>query len=75
VVFDFAATGSELAGRTSNGHNFSAPLGIDGSVSTTITVPIDGREFAVDLIGNARSRDLQVFNRRYSCRFTLMPVQ
>lgn len=75
VVFDFAQTGTELSGRTNNGHGFSTPVGSDGSVSTTITVPVDGKEFAVDLTGNARSRALQVFNKRYSCRFTLTPVQ
>lgn len=75
VVFNFAQTGTELAGKTTNGHDFSAPVGSDGSVSTTITVPIDGKEYSLDLTGNARSRDLQVFNKRYSCRFTLTPVQ
>lgn len=75
VVFDFADMGANLSGKTNNGQDFSAPVGRDGSVSTTITVPVDGREFDVDLTGNARSRDLQVFNRRFSCRFVLTPVQ
>ena len=75
LVFDFAETGSELSGKTTDGHNFSAPVGIDGSVSTTITVPVGERNFAVDLTGNAKSRDLQVFNKQYSCRFKLTPMQ
>lgn len=75
VVFDFAHNGTQLSGRTNNGHDFLAPVAGDGSVSTTITVPVDGKEFAVDLTGNAQSRDLQVFNRRFSCRFVLTPVQ
>ena len=75
VVFDFAETGSELSGKTTNGQNFSAPIAIDGSVSTTITVPVDGKNFAVALTGNAKSRELQVFNKKYACRFRLVPVQ
>lgn len=74
LYFDFAATGSELSGRTTDGHVFSAPVGSDGSVDATITVPVSGRSFVVDLTGNARSRDLQVFNKQYSCRFKLTPL-
>ncbi|CAN5640304.1 hypothetical protein BH10PSE6_BH10PSE6_12360 [soil metagenome] len=75
VVFDFAEAGSELSGKTTNGHAFLAPVAADGSISTTITVPVDGKNFAVDLTGNAKSRDLQVFNKKYSCRFKLRPMQ
>jgi hypothetical protein len=75
VVFDFAGTATELSGKTNDGHNFSAPVATDGSVTTTITVPVGRKNFAVDLTGNARSRDLQVFNRQYSCRFKLTPMQ
>jgi hypothetical protein len=74
LVFDFAETGGALSGKTTNGHDFSAPVAADGSVSTTITIPVDGRNFAVALTGNARSRDLQVFNKEYSCRFRLTPM-
>lgn len=75
LVFDFAQTDGELSGATTGGHNFSAPMTADGSVSTTITVPVSGRNFVVDLTGNAKARDLQVFNHRYSCRFKLTPLQ
>jgi hypothetical protein len=74
LLFDFTATGSELSGKTTDGHVFAAPVGSDGSVATTITVPLSGRTFVLDLTGNARSRDLQVFNKQYSCRFTLTPL-
>ena len=75
LVFDFAETGSQLSGKTSNGQNFSAPVATDGSVSTTIMVLVGERSFAVDLTGNARSREFQVFSKRYACRFRLTPVQ
>jgi hypothetical protein len=75
LEFVFTDSGNELSGKTNNGHDFSAPIATDGSVSTTITVPVDGKDFVVDLTGNARSRDLRVFNKKYACRFTLTPVQ
>lgn len=75
LVFNFAETGSGLSGKTTNGQDFSAPVGIDGSVSTTLTLPVGGRNFVVSLTGNAKSRALQVFNKEYSCRFRLTPLQ
>ena len=75
LVFDFAETGGELSGKTIEGHNFSAPIDTEGSVTTTITVPVGGKSFTVDLTGNVKSRQLQVFNKEYSCRFKLMPLQ
>jgi len=74
LVFDFAEAGSELSGKTNNGHDFRAPVTADGSVSTTITIPVEGRNFSVDLTGNAKSRELQVFNKKYACRFKLTPM-
>jgi hypothetical protein len=75
LVFAFAQTGNELVGRTTDGHSFSAAVAADGSVAATITVPVSGRNFVVDLTGNAKSRDLQVFNQRFSCGFKLTPLQ
>lgn len=75
LVFDFTETGTELSGKTTDGHDFQASVAADGSVSTTIKVPVGAKEFVVDLIGNAKSRELQVFNKEYSCRFKLLPIQ
>jgi len=75
LVFDFTETGTELSGKTTGGHDFRAPVAADGSVSTTIKVPVGAKEFVVDLVGNAKSRQLQVFNKEYSCRFNLSPIQ
>jgi hypothetical protein len=74
LVFDFAHTGSELSGVTTDGHTFSAPVAADGTVAAAITVPVEGQSFDVDLTGNAVSRQLEVFNRRFSCRFRLTPL-
>lgn len=75
LVFELAETSNELSGRTTEGHDFRAPVAADGSVSTTITVPVGAKKFVVDLVGNVKSRELQVFNKEYSCRFILLPLQ
>lgn len=74
VVFDFVEQGDQLVGKTTDGHSFTAPVATDGTVSTSITVPVGGKDFAVELTGNAKSRELQVLNRKYACRFTLTPI-
>jgi hypothetical protein len=75
LVFDFAHTGSELLGKATGGQAFSAPVATDGTVAAAITVPVDGESFDVDLTGNAMSRQLEVFNRKFSCRFRLTPLR
>jgi hypothetical protein len=75
LLFDLADTGNELSVRTSSGEAFSAPIGADGSVETTFTLPIGAKSFSVDLTGNVKTREMEVFNKRYSCRFKLTPLE
>ena len=75
LLFDLADTGNELSVKTSSGEAFSAPIGPDGSVKTTFTLPIGAKSLSVDLTGNVKTREMEVFNERYSCRFKLTPVQ
>jgi hypothetical protein len=75
LVFDLAETGTELSVKPSSGEEFSAPIGPDGSVNTTFALPVGMKSLSVDLIGNVKTRELEVFNKQYSCRFTLTPVQ
>jgi hypothetical protein len=75
-VFDLAeTTRTELSVKPSSGEEFSAPIGPDGSVNTTFALPVGIKSLSVDLIGNVKTRELEVFNKQYSCRFTLTPVQ
>jgi hypothetical protein len=75
LFFDLADTGNELSVKTSSGAAFSAPIDSDGSVKTTFTLPIGAKSLSVDLSGNVKTREMEVFNKRYSCRFKLTPVQ
>ena len=75
LFFDLADTGNELSVKTSSGEAFSAPIGPDGAVETTFTLPIGAKSLSVDLTGNVKTREMEVFNKRYSCRFKLTSVQ
>jgi hypothetical protein len=74
LFFDLADTGNELSVKTSNGEAFSAPIAADGYVKTTLTVPVGKRNLSIDLSGNVKTREMEVFNRQYSCRFRLTPM-
>jgi hypothetical protein len=75
LFFDLAETGDELSVKTNTGEAFSAPVAADGSVKTTFTAPVGAKKFSMDLTGNVRTRELEAFNKEYSCRFKLTPVQ
>jgi hypothetical protein len=75
LFFDLADTGNELSVKPSSGEAFSAPIGPDGSVKTTFALPVGAKSLSVDLTGNVKTREMEVFNRQYSCRFALTPVQ
>ena len=75
LFFDLADTGNELSVKTSSGGAFSAPIGPDGSVKTTFEVPVGAKSFSVDLIGNVKTREMEAFNKQYSCRFKLTPLE
>ena len=74
LFFDLADTGNELAVKTSSGEAFSAPIAPDGYVKTTLTVPVGKRNLSIDLTGNVKTREMEAFNKQYSCRFKLTPV-
>ena len=74
VFFDLADMGNELSVRTNGGEAFSAPIGADGHVNTTVSVPVGKRNLSVDLTGNVKTREMEVFNKQYSCRFKLAPM-
>jgi hypothetical protein len=52
-----------------------ATIGPDGSVAATFTVPVGRRNLSVDLTGNVKNREMEVFNKQYACRFKLVPVR
>jgi hypothetical protein len=75
LFFAFADAGNDLSVKAGEADPFLVPVSADGSIAKTIAIPVGRRTFTVDLTGNARGRDLQVYNRDYACLFKLQPVQ
>jgi hypothetical protein len=61
--------------KTSSGETFSAPVAADGSVKTSFTGSLGANTYSLDLTGNVKTREFEAFNKKYSCRFKLAPVQ
>ncbi|WP_298312234.1 hypothetical protein [Reyranella sp.] len=74
LFFAFAEMGGDLSVKAGEGDPFLVPVSADGSVARTISIPVGQKTFTVDLTGNARGRDLQVYNRDYACLFKLQPL-
>jgi hypothetical protein len=75
LFFDLSDMGHELSLRPSRGEALLAPIMPDGSVAATFTVPVGRRNLSVDLTGNVKNREMEVFNKQYACRFRLVPVR
>lgn len=74
LFFAFAEMGNDLSVKAGDADAFLVPVSADGSVARTISIPVGQRSFTVDLTGNAKGRDLQVYNRDYACLFKLDPM-
>lgn len=74
LFFAFAEMGGALSVKAGEGDSFLVPVSADGSIARTISIPVGRRTFTVDLTGNARDRDLQVYNHDYACLFKLEPI-
>lgn len=74
LFFAFAEMGNDLSVKAGESDAFLVPVSADGSIARTISIPVGQKTFTVDLIGNAKGRDLQVYNRDYACLFKLQPV-
>jgi hypothetical protein len=75
LFFDLSDMGHELSLRPSRGEALLAPIRPDGSVAATFTVPVGRRNLSVDLTGNVKNREMEVFSKQYACRFKLVPVR
>jgi hypothetical protein len=75
LFYVVTVTGNELSVKTSSGETFSAPVAADGSVKTSFTGSLGANTYSLDLNGNVKTREFEAFNKKYSCRFKLTPVQ
>lgn len=75
LFYDLTVADSELTIKADSGKTFSAPVASDGSVKTTFMGSLGANTYSLELTGNVKTREFEAFNKRFSCRFRLTPVQ
>lgn len=75
LFYDLTVTDRELSVKTDSGKTFSTPVAADGSVNATFTASFGANTYSLELTGNVKTREFEAFNKRFSCRFKLTPMQ
>ncbi len=75
LFYDLTVTDGELSVKTDSGKTYSTPVAADGSVKTTFMGSLGANTYSLELTGNVKTREFEAFNKRFSCRFKLTPVQ
>ena len=71
--FDFRLRDGMLFVMSRVGDSFSIPVANDGSIRHAWTVASQPPHFiALEMTGNARTRDLELFNSKRMCKFKLV---
>jgi hypothetical protein len=74
VVWDLNLEGSTLTGVSNLGPKFSTPVGPDGSVKASYTGTLGAATYPVDLVGNVKTKQIEVVNPSIKCTFKLVPM-
>jgi len=71
VIWDYKIDGDTFTGVATTGLNFTTRMNPDGSVRVTYEAPLG----ASLLTGNAKTRQLEIWNEKFSCRYRLVALQ
>jgi hypothetical protein len=72
TAYSLDLTGDTLTVDDVNGRMLTTSVPSDGKIDQSFRSPSGAR---LEIVGNARSRDLEIVNSRYGCRWKLVPVQ
>lgn len=72
-VWDLTLNGGTFSGANNHGAKFSTPVAPDGSVKTSYMGNIGRDQYQVELTGNVKTRELELLNVKYACRYKLVP--
>ena len=76
TVYTFTLEGNTLSGESTNRAKFTLSVAADGAVKGTFTaVTTQSAVYTLELSGNAKSKDLEIYHTRLFCRAKLVPVQ
>ncbi len=70
VMWTLSVDAGTFSGVNNFGAKFSTPVGPDGAVTASYTGKTGSNEtFEMVLTGNVKTRQLEIFNAKYSCRY------
>ena len=70
VMWTLTLEAGTFSGMNNFGAKFSTPVGPDGAVTASYTGKAGSNEtFDMVLTGNVKTRQLEIFNAKYSCRY------
>jgi hypothetical protein len=70
LVYEFSLDGGNFSGRTPGGKPFQAPIAPDGAV----TAGHDSTYGPISIVGNAKTKALELTASRLACRYALRPM-
>ena len=70
VMWTLTLEAGTFSGANNFGAKFSTPVGPDGTVKASYTGKSGSNEtFEMELTGNVKTRQVELFNAKYSCRY------
>lgn len=73
VEWTFTENGNTFSGVSKTGSNFTTQMAADGSVRQNYRGSLGAQTFEVEIVGNAKGRQLEIHNITYSCRYRIVP--
>jgi hypothetical protein len=74
VSWEMKSEAGKLTGQSNQGSSFDTNVGADGVVSTNYRGKLGNESFPMQLTGNVNSKQFELYNFKYSCRYRLVPM-
>jgi hypothetical protein len=71
--WDISFQDNVVSGVSSTGAKFSSPVAPDGSFKVSIRSSAGTNSYPLDIVGNAKSREIESYNQKFSCRYRMVP--
>jgi hypothetical protein len=73
IEWTFTEDGSTFSGLSNAGTKFSTQMAADGSVKHNYRGQLGALTFETEIAGNAKLRQLEIYNITHSCRYRVVP--
>jgi hypothetical protein len=72
--WDLTLEGATFSGKSSEGPTFSTTVAQDGMVKASYTGKFGAITFPAEMTGNVKTKQLEIQNIKYSCRYKVLPM-